>query len=60
MLLGIDFGMDFIRFWVPKWSQVGTKMGSKIDFSGNMKNTFGVSTLVPDWVQEVQIGSKNR
>ena len=28
MLLGIDFWVDFVGFWVPKWSQVGTKMGS--------------------------------
>ena len=31
MLLGIDFGMDFGGFLIPKRSQVGTKMGSKID-----------------------------
>ena len=30
MPLGIYFWMDFCGFWVPKWSQVGTKMGSKI------------------------------
>ena len=37
MPLGIDFWMDFGGFWVPKWSQVGTKMGSKIDVSENMQ-----------------------
>ena len=31
MPLGIDFWVDFGGFWVPKSSQVGTKMGSKID-----------------------------
>ena len=31
MHLGIDFLSDFDGFLVPKWSQVGTKMGSKID-----------------------------
>ena len=30
MPLGIDVWMDFARFWEEKWSQVGTKMGSKI------------------------------
>ena len=30
MPLGIYFWMDFCGFWVPKWRQVGTKMGSKI------------------------------
>ena len=31
MPLGIDFWEDFGGFWVPKSSQVGTKMGSNID-----------------------------
>ena len=31
MPLGIDFWVDFGGSWVPKSSQVGTKMGSKID-----------------------------
>ena len=31
MHLGIDFWEDFGEFWEPKWSHVGTKMGSKID-----------------------------
>ena len=31
MPLGIDFWVDFGGFWVPKSSEVGTKMGSKID-----------------------------
>ena len=60
MPLGIDFCVDFDGFWVPKWSQVGTKMGSNIDFSENTKNAFGASPLVRNWVQEVQVGSKNR
>ena len=28
---GIGFWKDFGGFWEGKWSQVGTKMGSKID-----------------------------
>jgi len=31
MPLGIDFLLDFDGFLVPKWSQIGIKMGSKID-----------------------------
>ena len=52
--------MDFDGFWVPKWSQVGTKMGSNFDFSENTKNAFGASPLVPNWVQGIQVGSKNQ
>ena len=29
--LGIDFWVDFNGFWIAKWSQVDTKMGSKIN-----------------------------
>ena len=31
MHLGIDFRKDFGGFWEAKWSQVGTKIASKID-----------------------------
>ena len=27
MFFLIGFLSEFVRFWVPKWSQVGTKMG---------------------------------
>ena len=57
---GIGFWKDFGGFWEGKWNQVGTKMGSKIDFSENMKNAFGASPLMPNWVQEVQVRSKHR
>ena len=30
MLLGINLWMDFGGFWMPKWIQVGMKMGSNI------------------------------
>ena len=33
MHLGIDFWEDFGGFWEPKWSQVGSKIGSKIDIN---------------------------
>ena len=58
MPLGIDFSVDFDRFWVPKWSQVGTKMGSNIDFSENMKNACGASPLVLNCVQEVELEAR--
>ena len=35
MPLEIDFFMNFDGFWIPKWSQVGTKMGSNFDVSEN-------------------------
>ena len=31
MPIGIDFWKDFGGFWEAKWSQVGTKMGSKME-----------------------------
>ena len=37
MPLGIDFWMDFGGFLVPKWSQVGIKMGSKMGLSEKVK-----------------------
>ena len=44
MPLGIDFWMDFGGFLVPKkWSQVGIKIGSKIDF--NFERRFFKKTL---------------
>ena len=33
MVFGIDFWRDFGGFWEPKWSQVGVKMGWKIDIA---------------------------
>ena len=33
MPLGIDVWMDFAGFWEEKWSEVGTKIGSKIDIN---------------------------
>ena len=37
MPLGIDLWVDFGGFWVPKSSQVGTKMGSKIDVNSERR-----------------------
>ena len=34
---GLGFWKEFGGFWEGEWSQVGTKMGSKIEFSENMK-----------------------
>ena len=60
MPLGIDSLMDFNGLWRPKWSQVGFKIGSKIDVSENMKNAFGASPLMQNWVRGIQQWSKNR
>ena len=35
-------------------------MGTKINLSGNTKNEFGASPLVPNWVRGIQDGSKNQ
>ena len=37
MPLGADFWSDFGGFLVPKWSEVGTKMGSKIEAAAKAK-----------------------
>ena len=37
MPLGIDLWVDFGGFWVPKSSQVGTRMGSKIDVNSERR-----------------------
>ena len=50
-------------FWVDFGCQNGTKLAPKWDqksFSENMKNAFGASPLVPNWVQGVQVETKNR
>ena len=67
MSLGIDVWVEFGGFVVPKWSQVATKMGSKIDFSENMKkriwNWPANAKLLsggPSWEQKsIQNRSKN-
>ena len=58
----IDFLSLFDRFLKETWSQVNTKIVPNIALSESMekKNAFGASPLVPNWVQEVQVGSKNR
>ena len=33
MVFGIGFWRDFGGFWEPKWSQVGVKMGWKVDIA---------------------------
>ena len=64
MPLGNDFFMDFDGFWVPKWSQVGTKMGSNYDFSENTKKRIWslpasakLGSGDPSWEQKL---TKNR
>ena len=58
------FLTDFGRFWDPKWSQIGPKMGSKIDLNFNMRifknhwKTKGKSILLG--FQGVEVGTENR
>ena len=49
----VDFGYQNGAKLAPKWDQ--TSMSQK-----TRKNAFGASPLVPNWVQEVQVGSKNQ
>ena len=60
MPLKIGFWCDFDGFLEGKWKHVGTKIASKMEFSENVKNAFGASPLVPNWVRGIQDGSKNR
>ena len=39
MPLGMDFWSDFGGFWEGKWSQVGTKMGPKIDIGAEAEKS---------------------
>ena len=64
MLFKIDFGTDFDRFLDPTWSQVGIKIGSKIDvnferrfFEKSCSRCSGGSIFQ---VWGVEVGSKNR
>ena len=45
MLFKIDFGTDFDRFLNPTWSQVGIKIGSKIDV--NFERRFFKNLALP-------------
>ena len=45
MLFKIDFGTDFDRFLDPTWSQVGIKIGSKIDV--NFERRFFKNLALP-------------
>ena len=38
---------------VPKWDQISISQKTR-------KNAFGASPLVPNWVQGIQVGSKNQ
>ena len=39
MPLGVGFWKDFCGFWEAKWSQVGAKMGSKIDIGAKAEKS---------------------
>ena len=64
MPLGIDFWVDFDGFWVPKWTQVCTKMGSNIDVNFERRVfkkiylSHGKSMVFE--IQWVEVGSNNR
>ena len=56
----IDFQIDFGGFLERKWKHVAPKSYQKLAFSENVKNAFGASPLVPNWVRGIQHESKNR
>ena len=64
MLFEIGFLVNFGRFWNPEWSQVGTKIGPKIDinfeerFFENRAHAIGGSTIFED--RGVEVGAQNR
>ena len=49
----MDFGSQNGAKLAPKWDQTSISQKTR-------KNAFGASPLVPNWVQGVQVGSKNR
>ena len=49
----VDFGSQNGAKLAPKWDR--TSMSQK-----TQTNAFGASPLVPNWVQGIQVGSKNR
>ena len=56
----IDFQIDFGGLLERKWRHVAPKSHQKLAFSENVKNAFGASPLVPNWVRGIQDGSKNQ
>ena len=56
----IDFQIDFCGFLERKWRHVAPNSHQKLAFSENVKNAFGASPLVPNWVRGIQHGSKHR
>ena len=71
MPLGIDFWVDVGWFWLPKWNQVGTKMGTKINVNFERrffqktiffwrKNNVFWDQISPSWEQKsIKNRSKN-
>ena len=64
MPLKIDFWSDVDGSWEGKWSQVGTKMGLKIDLILNKvktENDYKTNEISMNFgVWGVQVGSENR
>ena len=49
----VDFGCQNGATLAPKWDQTSISQKTR-------KNAFGASPLVPNWVQGIQVGSKNQ
>ena len=49
----VDFGSQNGAKLAPKWDQTSISQKTR-------KNAFGASPLVPNWVQGIQVGSKNQ
>ena len=49
----VDFGCQNGAKLAPKWDQTSISQKTR-------KNAFGASPLVPNWVQGIQVGSKNQ
>ena len=64
MPFGIDFWTNFGRLGVPKWSQVGTKIGAKIDVNFDWRffknHCFSVRKTKVFVIQRVEVGSQKR
>ena len=63
MSLGIDFKVEFSGFWMPKWSKISSKMGSKSDVNVERrffkKQCFSEGKTRFFEIQWVEVGSKN-
>ena len=56
----IDLQIDVGGFLERKWRHVAPKSHQNPAYAENLKNAFGVSPLVPNWVRGIQQWIKNR